>query len=82
MPKEKTPEDLANEMLDLADSDESFDDLTRGTEVYEEVDDEVEDIGDGDPQELDFEPDSGRRESYDDMDADEIRDAYVDEDDY
>jgi hypothetical protein len=82
MPKEKTPEELAEDIIEEADSDESFDDLTRGTEVYEEVDNDVEDFGDGDPEELDFEPDSDRRSSYEDMDSDDISDAYIDEDDY
>jgi len=81
MPKEKTQEELAEKMLEEIEADESFDDLTRGTEVYEEVDNDVEDSYDGDPQELDFEPTSERSSSYDDMDTDSIYDHIEDYED-
>ena len=81
MPNEKTPEELAEDIIEEADSDESFDDLTRGTEVYEEIDNEVEDTYDGDPQELDFEPKENRSPSYEDMDSGDLADFIENYDD-
>lgn len=77
-PGEKELEDLAEEIINEADSDISTDDLTRGTEVYEEVDDEVDgEFDDGDPQELDFEPAGSKSFNFDG-----ISDGFVHEDDY
>lgn len=77
-PGEKELEDIAEEIINDADSDISTDDLTRGTEVYEEVDDEVEgEFDDGDPQELDFEPSEGKNYNFDG-----ISDGFVHEDDF
>lgn len=55
MPTDKTPEEFAEEIFEEADADADIDDLTRGTEVYEEDTDEYG--YDDEPQELDFEPD-------------------------
>jgi hypothetical protein len=65
----KAPEEIAEEILEKADQDFSFDDLTRGTEVYEEHDEDEEE-DDDDPQELNFEPDDSRysRSPFDDYD--------------
>jgi len=58
MPTDKTPEEEAEEIMN--ESDETVEDLTADTEVYDEVDNEVEDSGptteDESPAELDFEP--------------------------
>ena len=53
MPFDKEPEEEAEDMFNEADQDESVDDLTRGTEIYEEDEMEYEE---GRDEELDFEP--------------------------
>lgn len=78
----KDPQQIAEEIMEEADQDVSMDDLTRGTEVYEEFDDEVEGE-EGDPQELDFEPsEESHRGFTDDFDGSGVADAFVGEDDY
>ena len=76
---EKDLEQVAEEIMNEADQDISVDDLTRGTEVYEEVDNEVEEYED-DPQELDLEPPG--YESTSSYDYSGAADGYVGEDDY
>jgi len=53
LPEGRDAEDMAAEIFEEADKDESSDDLTRGTEVYEE--DEM-DYDEGRDEELDLEP--------------------------
>ena len=53
MPGERGVEEIAEEMFNEADQDESTDDLTRGTEIYEDEDLEYEE---SEEDELDFEP--------------------------
>jgi hypothetical protein len=67
-------------MLNEADSDISADDLTRGTEVYEEIDEEAEaESDDYGVRELDFEPEADYRSHFD---YDQVSDAHISEDDY
>jgi hypothetical protein len=77
---EKNDYELAEEMLNEADSDISADDLTRGTEVYEEIDEEAEaESDDYGVRELDFEPEADYRSHFD---YDQVSDAHISEDDY
>lgn len=59
MPKERDAQDEADDIFEEADKDESTDDLTRGTEIYE---DEDMDYDEGHTDELDFEPDDYGRD--------------------
>lgn len=81
LPGEKNPEALAEDIMNEADQDLSADDLTRGTEVYEEIDEEADEYSD-DPVELDFEPEAYITNGGGDLDYSEVADAYVGEDDY
>lgn len=75
VPGEKEPEQIAEEIINEADSDENVDDLLRGTEVYEEEDGDVEDAH---TEELDFEPRDSASVGFDSFDDGPIaaQDAY------
>lgn len=72
----KSPDQIAEEIINKADRDFSLDEpsrynddeLTRDTEVYSE-DEESEESSEGDPEELNF-------------DVDQVRDAWIGEDDF
>ena len=77
---ERELEEVAEDIMNEADEDMSVDDLTRGTEVYEEVDDEVEEDFEADPEELDLEPKDDFSPGGYDFGA--TSDPYIAEDEY
>lgn len=81
--RDRSPEIVAEEIMENAEQDISTHDLTRGTEVYEysEDDEELEDSDDDSYgiEELDFEP-RDRSQSIDDFNPED--DYGSNEDDY
>lgn len=76
-PEEKAPEEIVEDFVEQIEREGDADELTRGTEVYEEFDDELYDAAD-DPSELDFEPKRGR--DYTNYDFDSVADHIEDYD--